>query len=661
MFVALNRGILEPKEIKKQLDTWGSEVSIPTIRQVLSENGIVEGMRVADKQIQQAELFDAEDEKQMYLDFGVAGELSKTAAKGGGQSREAKPRHGGEIENDSGGMKKDRSYYSQAQRIYLDQLEQGAFNAYAGGLLLAPLVKRCSLLPTLRRIITIDTYEGYGLEELCLSLFYLDSFGFRSMEDFKRVYPEEFGTLIGRSYSPSRFTLRRFLHKVRELKKSEALIEEFAYEYLKSGVARWAVLYIDGHFLPYYGMVPITKGWHGVRQRAMKGSYNFLGVDENFTPWIFLIRSSSEDLLQKIPEITEKAKAAAKRAGMSRQQLDDLIVIFDREGYSAELYRFLDGRDRDDKKPRAVFISWAKYADKWVNDIPAEAFDHTVRVSYEIQKSEEVRYLQTERPMSKYGKIRTLVIESAADGKRAAIYTNGREEKIGSDTVVRLICRRWGEENKIKELMRRHFIDYTPGYVKEPLVQQPLVNNPKVKRLKKEKARLTSDLHKLKVQLTDKVLETARDEMNWQQIKQNQIDLLAQIVKGNNEVFFLEQELEKLPSKIPFDRAHGGKRLLKLNFEKKRFLDCIKLFSCNMQEQMCGILLNYYDKPKELMSALAMILNRGGYLKLEGSSAESVGFLRFRESPERMIQGYFYRFEGSKAVRFSGNEFFFVV
>ena len=363
----------------------------------------------------------------------------------------------------------------------------------------------------------------------------------------------------------------------------------------------------------------------------MKGSYNFLGVDENFTPWIFLIRSSSEDLLQKIPEITEKAKAAAKRAGMSRQQLDDLIVIFDREGYSAELYRFLDGRDRDDKKPRAVFISWAKYADKWVNDIPAEAFDHTVRVSYEIQKSEEVRYLQTERPMSKYGKIRTLVIESAADGKRAAIYTNGREEKIGSDTVVRLICRRWGEENKIKELMRRHFIDYTPGYVKEPLVQQPLVNNPKVKRLKKEKARLTSDLHKLKVQLTDKVLETARDEMNWQQIKQNQIDLLAQIVKGNNEVFFLEQELEKLPSKIPFDRAHGGKRLLKLNFEKKRFLDCIKLFSCNMQEQMCGILLNYYDKPKELMSALAMILNRGGYLKLENGKLK-VSLRRFRNN-----------------------------
>jgi hypothetical protein len=414
-----------------------------------------------------------------------------------------------------------------------------------------------------------------------------------------------------------------------KLKKAEPLIDEFASEYLKSIIARWAVLYIDGHFLPYYGMYPITKGWHGVRQRAMKGSYNFLGVDENFTPWIFMVRSASEDLLQKIPEMIEKAKEAAKRAGMSEQQLDDLIVIFDREGYSAELYRFLDGRDRDDKKARAIFISWAKYADKWVNDIPAEAFDHTVSVVFRIQKPEQVRYLETERTMSKYGKIRTIVIESITDGRRAAIYTNGKEDVIGSDTVVRLICRRWGEENKIKELMRRHFIDYTPGYVRESLARQPLVDNPKVKRLKTERARMTSDLHKLKVQLIDKLLETARDEMNWRQIKRDQIDLLAQVAKGNNEVLFLEQELERLPTKIPFDQAHGGKGLLKLNFEKKRFLDCIKLFSCNMQEQMCKILLCYYEKPKERMPALTMILSRGGYIKLQYGKLK-VTLRRFR-------------------------------
>ena len=167
----------------------------------------------------------------------------------------------------------------------------------------------------------------------------------------------------------------------------------------------------------------------------MKGSYNFLGVDEAFTPWVFMVRSSSEDLLQKIPEIAGKAKEAAKRAGIDPGQIDDLIVIFDREGYSAELYRFLDGRDRDDKRRRAIFISWAKYADKWVNDIAADKLNKSVLVSYDIQEAEEVKYFETERAMNKYGKIRAIVIESGTNRKRAAIYTNGGEEEIDSEIV----------------------------------------------------------------------------------------------------------------------------------------------------------------------------------------------------------------------------------
>jgi hypothetical protein len=122
---------------------------------------------------------------------------------------------------------------------------------------------------------------------------------------------------MGRAQSPSLFTLRRFLHKVRKLGKGEGLIDEFALTYLKSGLAAWGVMYIDGHFLPYYGLYPISKGWHGVRQIPMKGSYNFLAVDERFAPWLFLIRSSSEDLLQKIPELIEKAKRIGVQASPS--------------------------------------------------------------------------------------------------------------------------------------------------------------------------------------------------------------------------------------------------------------------------------------------------------------------------------------------------------
>src|SRR2546430_13952641 len=102
-------------------------------------------------------------------------------------------------------------------------------------------------------------------------------------------------------------------------------------------------MYIDGHFLPYYGLYPISKGWHGVRQMPMKGSYNFLAVDERFAPWLFLIRSSSEDLLQKIPELIEKAKRIGEQAGVSWERLGQFIVVFGTEGVRAVLFCFLGG------------------------------------------------------------------------------------------------------------------------------------------------------------------------------------------------------------------------------------------------------------------------------------------------------------------------------
>ncbi len=88
---------------------------------------------------------------------------------------------------------------------------------------------------------------------------------------------------------------------------------------------------------------------------------------------------------------------------MSRERLDALIVVFDREGYSAELYRYLDGRDQGAGKRRGLFISWANYADKWVHDVAEEQLSQMARVSHQIQETEEIRYLETERTMSKYG------------------------------------------------------------------------------------------------------------------------------------------------------------------------------------------------------------------------------------------------------------------
>lgn len=633
LLIVLRDGIWKLEAIQQRLaEAWREEVSLPSIQQVLEENGLSEAtVRSVTGTGVQAELFGLEPERQLVLNLDVAGGQAVE-----GMVRSSAPESSRDIEKgnaggDGGASATDPGYrrnYSVGQRVYLDQLEQGDDNTYAGGLLLTPLLARYDFLATLRRMIAIPTYEGYSLEELALTLFYLDVFGFRSLEDFKRAYPEEFGVLVGRAQSPSLFTLGRFLHKVRKLGKGEALIDEFAVSYLRSGLARWGVMYIDGHFMPYYGVHPISKGWHGVRQIPLKGSYNFLAVDERFSPWLFLIRSASEDLLQKIPELIEKAKCLGEKAGVSRERLDKLIVLFDREGYSAELYRYLDGPDQGEGNRRALFISWAKYADKWVNDFSEGALDHVVRVTYQIQEAEDIRYLETARSMSKYGKIRAVVIQSGGAKQRAAIYTNGTADEIEAPRLVQLICHRWGEENAIKELLHKHLINYTPGYLSEELEKQPLVDNPKVTELKKKRAGLVRELNRLKIELADHVLHQSGDKRR--RPPRGQAEVLASIAVAESAKLLTDQQLDQLPREISFAEAHDGEKLRQLDYEKKRFLDGIKVFVYNLKAELCRMLLPHYDRQKELLPALSMIVERAGYVKLEGGRLR-VTLRRFKD------------------------------
>jgi hypothetical protein len=92
-----------------------------------------------------------------------------------------------------------------------------------------------------------------------------------------------------------------------------------------------------------------------------------------------------------------------------------------------------------------------------------EQFSQAAQVTHQIQEPEEIRYLETERSTSKYGKIRAIVIQSGENKQRSAIYTNGTQEEIGTERIVQLICGRWGEENAIKERLHKHLINDTPG------------------------------------------------------------------------------------------------------------------------------------------------------------------------------------------------------
>src|SRR5437667_10619101 len=119
-------------------------------------------------------------------------------------------------------------------------------------------------------------------------------------------------------------------------------------------------------------------------------------------------------------------------------------------------------------------------------------------------------------------------------------------------------------------------INYTPGYVREELEEQPLVENPELRERKKQRAGLVSALNRLKIELADHLLEPLAKKRGTPSRSQKEVMDDVAVIEG--KILLADEQLEKLPSDIRFEDAHAGDKLLKLNHEKKRFLDCIKVF-----------------------------------------------------------------------------------
>jgi hypothetical protein len=164
--------------------------------------------------------------------------------------------------------------------------------------------------------------------------------------------------------------------------------------------------------------------------------------------------------------------------------------------------------------------------------------------------------------------------------------------------------------------MYKHEIEYSPGYEANEIEDQPMVENPKVNELKQKVANLKGEISGIKSKFGHEVLEEMEKDARWEEIKEKRILTIADIESIRSQITLLEQEIDKLPREVKFDEVHG-KKLHEFNYEKKRFLDCIKVFTYNIEKQMCNLLLRYYDVKKEIHPVLAMIVKRGGFIKLE--------------------------------------------
>jgi transposase len=363
----------------------------------------------------------------------------------------------------------------KSEQNLIERLQQGQRSPFAGSfmhhLFLNEITyeKLFNCLPFIKG----NTYQH---RDILTMLYFTIANGLKSIESIKLVNAKDFGCVLGMDRSPDKDIIRKKLHNLSALNYSEPLIDGFARILLENNRIDDEVFFIDGHFLPYYGLCVIAKGYYTVRRLAMKGNELYVISDLNGRPLFFITESNDVDFRPIILRAADKLI----ELGIKRP-----ILTFDRGGYGVRFFNELDDK--------ADFVTWAKYlSDKQLDRISDECFKHGLPFNdNKYLVAEQIRdvseSIQTARKEGRDRPItiplRLVVMENIDTGQRMGIYTNNKD-KCASD-VAYYMLNRWGDsENLYKELMSKFNLNYHPGYDIDELDNQPFVDNPDMALIK---------------------------------------------------------------------------------------------------------------------------------------------------------------------------------
>ena len=530
----------------------------------------------------------------------------------------------------------------ETEKRLIERLQQGERSSFCGGLMHHLYLQEVGFEELLSPF-PLKPGASYQSWEILATLFHSVNLSIPSIEALKLVNASELGILAGMNKSPDKETMRTLLGRMAEFNLSGDLIDGFATRLLQQGQIDPEVFFIDGHFLPYYGLKVIAKGYFTVRRLAMRGNELYAVTDLQGKPLFFFTESNEIDFRPIISRAADKLI----ELGISRPML-----VFDRGGYGVHFF--------SDLSEKADFVTWAKYlGDKSLARISEESF--SIGLFFNDQKylvAEDVRTVkETIQTAKKDGRttptsmaLRLVVIKDVKTGKRIGIYTNNTSRPLYN--IAYYMLQRWGDsENFFKEMMARFNLNYHPGYDIKELEQQPLVENPDIPLIKKAIRSLKKEVQELEREIL--IAEGKLARRKDKRLDNKILNFRKEIEEKNNDIAQFECKLSTIPDKVSILDILHGKPMSRSDLEKKKLYDLMQFMAFHSRERLVEIFRACYDDHRDIKPVLDMITTRAGYVKLIGQTLfvvlDWIESKKHRKAAER-----FCRLLNQKAIKLIG-------
>jgi len=447
----------------------------------------------------------------------------------------------------------------------------------------------------------------YSNQELAVTFALLNAGEIVKVEqDFEHLSRYEMGGIIGKSKLPSLSLYRnRIPGIVEQMDMREVILESS--KRMQEVIEFSPVVYIDGHFMPYYGSGKTLHGYYPQKRLAMHGREYFFVHDRNGLPVYATISDGYRKMKHYIVDVDEKLKEIY---GVKDKEL---LEIFDRGGYSktfcvniADKIRFICWRSDARQMPKIK--EWSKVAIEHQANSYGQVKERTFygwerEIEFEIEGKE--------------AKFREVWIRKG--NKVSPALTNDFQLSLGE--VVRALTRRWGvQENMFKEL-KDHGIDKIHSYRKEEYTESFLYKNGLEDRQKGiDREILNPDLRMINKKL--RLLRAKKKKMAAKIIKLenggNKKDLAAVKRKCSGVERRIKNQLAKrlpLPKKVNLLDRIKEEKIVRLSDEKKLFFDWLKMNAIWVKREIIEIVKPYYRDLRDVNKFVKSILNSRTYVR----------------------------------------------
>ena len=471
-----------------------------------------------------------------------------------------------------------------------------------GGLLLAvPALLAMGLLRDSAELYALP--QGYyGLSSILLLLAMMALARVKCIEQLRYVAPGEWGNLLGLDRIPEVRTLRSKLAILnREKGRAARWNTELAKPWMGLAPEAEPMFYVDGHVRVYHGHGAQLPRHYVARQKLyLRATADYWINALDGQPFFYINQEIDHGLVQALRnevvpwlENNVPSNAENQRRMEADPRVPRFTVVFDREGYSPDLFAELDQR-------QIAVLSYHRYpAEDW----PVEEFQEQALV---LSNGETVRLQLAERgTRAPNGLWMREVRKRTGDGHQVALISTNRSLPAGQLAVS--LFARWAQENYFRYMRQHYALDRLVEFGSEAISETEVAVNPAWRTLHNDVRKHHAALRTARAQLAGRSLTAPISESEVTRYELRQGQQRDQVEQLQRELDELKRRRKTTPHHIPVKDLPEKDRFTRLLPERKHFIDTIKMISYRAETSMVGILRERMSRADDARCLLCQI------------------------------------------------------